>query len=227
MPRDVRNPILGAIAAALALAPLALLAYTIGPSARLDAAILRRLAEPEGSSGYDLAMTFVHLGDPAALLAMLAGVVVLGLAAGRRRRVVVAVALVLGANLSTQVLKHLLAHPRFQTDFAGYHLPWADAFPSGHTTAAASIAAALVLVASPRLRTPALALGAGLTAAVALAVIVLQWHYLSDVIGALLVVACWTCLAVAVLRLTRPRRPASPSRDRSRPGSGRVAVSLE
>ena len=82
-----------------------------------------------------------------------------------------------------------------------------NAFPSGHTTAAAAVGVALLFVVPARhLRSAAVA-GALLTAAVASAVVLLGWHYPSDALGAILVAALWGCLMDAVLRATsHPRR---------------------
>ena len=65
---------------------------------------------------------------------------------------------ILMANLTTQVLKHLVLD---RSDLLGglfYFLP--NSFPSGHATAAASIAVGLILVLPPILRSPAVVLGA-------------------------------------------------------------------
>lgn len=226
MPRDVRTPILGSLLSALALVPVALLAYSVGPTARLDRSILVRLDRPDGTRGHELASVVGHLADPLPFLVMLVAVCLVGVAARRGRETVVAVLLVAGANLTTQVLKHLLEHSRFEIQY-GLHQPLAEAFPSGHTTAAASLAAALVLVVPPRLRPLAAGAGAAFTAAVGIAVVVLQWHYPSDVVGAVLVVASWTLAAVAALRLLRPRGPDSPPRERSETATGRFAISLQ
>ncbi len=43
MPRNVKIPLLGAIACLLALVPVAIAAYKIGPTVRLDRDILMRL----------------------------------------------------------------------------------------------------------------------------------------------------------------------------------------
>jgi membrane-associated phospholipid phosphatase len=225
MPRDVRAPILGSVISALLLAPLALLAYSVGPTARLDRSILVRLDRAEGSNGHELASLVAHLVDPLPFLAILAAIVALGLAARRTRETAAALVLVAGANLTTQVLKHLLSHDRFEIQY-GLHQPLAEAFPSGHATAAASLAVALLLVVPPRLRPLAAAAGAAFVAAVGIAVVVIQWHYPSDVLGGLLVVASWTFAAVAALRLLRPRGPDSPPREQRETASSRFAISL-
>jgi membrane-associated phospholipid phosphatase len=199
------------------------LAYSFGPSARLDRSILVRLGSHEGH-GHQLASAVAHLSDPLPFFLILVAIVLLGLLARRFAETVAALALVAGANLTTQVLKHLLEHSRFDLQY-GLHQPLAEAFPSGHATAAASLAAALVLVAPPRLRPLAALLGAAFTAAVGVAVVTIQWHYPSDVIGGVLVVASWTFATVAALRLLRPRRPDSAPREEGETPSRRLAIS--
>ena len=77
---------------------------------------------------------------------MLAAVCAIGLGFGRRREVLAAVVVVSGANVTTQVLKVVLEHTRWKAFEHGLTMPWSTSFPSGHTTAAASIAVALLLV---------------------------------------------------------------------------------
>jgi membrane-associated phospholipid phosphatase len=226
MPRDVRIPVLASILSALLLVPVALLAYSVGPTARLDRSILVHLDRPNGSQSHELFSLVAHLGDPLPFAVILTAIVALGLAARRNREVVVALVLVAGASLTTQVLKHLLAHSRFEIQY-GLHQPLADAFPSGHATAAASLAAALLLVVPPRLLPLAAGAGAAFVAAVGIGVVVIQWHYPSDVVGGILVVASWTFAAIAVLRLWSPRGSDSPPRERSETASDRFAISLQ
>jgi membrane-associated phospholipid phosphatase len=208
--RDVRNLLLGALACLVALAPVAILAYAVGPTERLDADILTRFAPHDHGSLHALAAAFGALGEALPVFLILALLVTVGFAAGRRREAVAAVAVVLGAGLTTQVLKHVLAHARHASELRGYELPWPESFPSGHTTAAASLAIAALLVVPPRLRGITAALGAVFTAGMALSVVLMQWHYPSDTIGACLVVGAWTCAALAALRAMRPVRPAEP-----------------
>lgn len=228
MRRDVRDPLLASLACALLLLPVVVFAYSVGVGERLDATILRRLAAHDAGAVHTVAAAVTALGEPVALLAILGLLVALGVAVGRSREALAAAVIVAGANVTTQALKHVLTHPRVHQELVGIGIghPWPDAFPSGHTTAAASLGVALVLVAPPRLRLPAVIVGATFTAAMGVAVVVLQWHYLSDVVGALLVVASWTFAAIAALRLWRPRRPQRPPRGRDETPSRQFAVSL-
>jgi membrane-associated phospholipid phosphatase len=224
MPRNVKAPLLAALACALALAPLAVLAYSSGSFQRIDLRLFIHLRREMGPFNA-LAGVLVNLGDLAALLVLLAGVAALGLATGRRREVIAATVVVAGANLTTQVLKVTLEHVRHKAFEHGIELPWPDSFPSGHTTAAASIAAALLLVVPARHRLAAAVAGGTLTAAVGFSVVILGWHYPSDVLGGLLVVGAWAFAALAWLRLRAGRDRAVSTQEHRRPG--RLAVSTD
>ncbi|EYR62740.1 phosphoesterase PA-phosphatase [Actinotalea ferrariae CF5-4] len=126
-----------------------------------------------------------------------------------RRRVLLAVqvaVLMAGSNLSTQVLKHgVLDRPDLDV---GDRL--ANALPSGHTTAAASVSVALLLVLPPRFRPAAAIVGVVYTCATGISTMVGQWHRPSDVVAAVLVVGAWAGVAAALGVRARPRsaRPA-------------------
>jgi membrane-associated phospholipid phosphatase len=224
MPRNVRTPLVAAALCAGALVPLAIAAYAIGPFEHLDLRLLLHFGAPEstGTRGFESGVArFGSLGPTLLFLAIIAGC---GWFSGRRREAVAALAVVAGANLTTQVLKLLLAHPR-NTGVPGY-LPWSTAFPSGHTTAATSIAAALFLVVPARWRWPAAIVGLGYGLAVGAATVTVRWHYPSDVLGGLLVVGAWTFAAIAALRL-RSGASGAPAGEREGRGSERFAISTE
>ena len=80
-------------------------------------------------------------------------------------------------------------------------------WPSGHSTAAMSLALCCVLVVGPRLRPLAAVLGAGGAISVGYALVVLGWHLPSDVLGGFLVAATFTLLGAAALAALEARRP--------------------
>jgi membrane-associated phospholipid phosphatase len=115
----------------------------------------------------------------------------------RRPGIAAAVGLiVVGANLTTQLLQRITASPRSTALVSLSDSLW----PSGHTTAAMTLAVCLVLVASARLRAVAAAFGALAVMALVLSILVSGKHLPSDVLGAMLVAGAWTGLALAVLR---------------------------
>ena len=71
-----------------------------------------------------------------------------------------------------------------------------------------TLALCAVLVAPPALRTAAAVLGGALAVGVGYALLVLGWHYPSDVLGGFLVAGLWTSLAVAALHRVEAPEPA-------------------
>ena len=217
----VKGPLAACVACVAGLVVLVLLAYAFGPAETLDSKLLLHFGAQPFTTGYETAQDFARLADPVPLLVMLVGVCLLALSWGGKREAVAAVAVVAGANLTTQLLKGLLAHPRYQP-YVETHQPWSDAFPSGHATAAASIGVALFLAAPRRWRPLAAFAGAGFALIVGVAVVVLQWHFASDVLGGYLIAAGWGFAATVGLRLTAP-----PDRSRETRSAGRFVVSHE
>jgi membrane-associated phospholipid phosphatase len=215
MDRRITSPLLAAAACFFGVFVVAFFAFKIGPAAHLDASVLNRLSAPREGARFDLANVVAHLADPVPLLLMTAAVIGLALRFGRRREALAAVAVVLGANLTTQLLKALFEHHRYQS-FLTEQQPWSNAYPSGHTTAAVAIGVALVLVVPARLRLRAAVLAAGFAAAVGLAVVVIEWHYPSDVVGGFLVASGWGLGALAALRLLARREEEGEAQAASR-----------
>jgi membrane-associated phospholipid phosphatase len=119
----------------------------------------------------------------------------------RRLRLAVAVGtILLGANVTTQLLKPLLAEPRAASLLGGVSPVAPASWPSGHATAAMSLALGTVLAVPARVRPAVAALGAAFAVAVSYSFLTLGWHYPSDVFGGFLVAATWTLLAIAALR---------------------------
>jgi membrane-associated phospholipid phosphatase len=198
-----RRALAGAAACAAAFAALMAAAYWWPLFGRLDAAALG------GFAGIDrlhwICADLVKLGNPLPLVLMTAGVCGAGLAWGRRRHVAAALLLVAGANLTAQLLKVALAHPRLHQLLGPTAQPAPAAFPSGHATAAMSIALAAVLVA-PRPWRLAAALGGGaLSLSVSFSVLVLGWHFPSDAVGGCILAAGFGLLALSWLRAVEPQ----------------------
>jgi hypothetical protein len=124
-----------------------------------------------------------------------------------RRRLLLACAIVLilaGANETTEILKPLLAAPR--PDGLPVSRMFPGSWPSGHATAAMSLALCMVLAVPSRLRPYAAVLGAAFALAVCYSFLTLGWHYPSDALAGLLVASIWTLLGVAWLTVVDARR---------------------
>jgi membrane-associated phospholipid phosphatase len=131
-------------------------------------------------------------------LAVAAGVIVL-IALVRRRPhlALVSLGVIVGANVTTELLKRALSRP----DLAGGPDPLGGAsFPSGHTTVAMSLAVAVVLISPARHRVVAGLLGFTYAALVGAGTVTAGWHRPSDVAAGYLVAVGWGALgALAVL----------------------------
>jgi membrane-associated phospholipid phosphatase len=142
------------------------------------------------------------------MVALLAGV---ALVRGRPRLAAAVIVLVGLAAVSSQLLKKLLAYPPFDGIFDGAHIAQA-AFPSGHATAAMSIAIAAVLVVPSRARPLTAVLGIALAVAVGLSLVNVGAHFPSDVVGGFLLAAFWMLVVTAALAAAAARWPEQRGR---------------
>lgn len=218
------RPLAAALACALALVGVLLAAYAVGPIERLDADALTGFGNLRSPERVPVADFVAHLADPVPLLAMLAGLGALGLSWGRPRHVAAAVFAVVGANVTTQLLKVFLAHPRLQP-LGGEVSP--VAFPSGHATAAMSVAVAALLVSPRRYRPLGAAAGAAFALAVSLSIVVLDWHYPSDVLGGMLIATGFGFLGIAGVRALETVVPDAGDERPGSPAAGDERVGLE
>jgi len=126
------------------------------------------------------------------VVSLVAATATIGFIALIRRRVALAfgtILLIVGANLTTQVLKRLIERPELGVDVE--RAAAGNSLPSGHTTIAAAVAVAFLLVLPARLRGVGAMVGAVAAAFVGVATLSAGWHRPSDVVAALLVVGAW------------------------------------
>ena len=135
------------------------------------------------------------------IAAAIAAVVFIALLRGRVGLALVSLLFIAGANLTTQVLKAGLYRPIYGVDKLRDQA--GNSFPSGHTTAAAAVAVALVFVLPARVRGVGAVLGAAFAGLVGVATLSAGWHRPSDAIAAMLIVGGWAGLAGLVLLLLR------------------------
>jgi membrane-associated phospholipid phosphatase len=133
----------------------------------------------------------------AALLIGTVSVVALALLQRRRRLAIAALGVVIGANLTTQLLKFIVLDRTDLLDGLFYPLP--NSFPSGHATAVASIAVALLLVVPALIRAPILIVSAAIVALVGVSTMVTGWHRMADAIGGTFVATSWGAGVAAIL----------------------------
>ncbi len=184
---------------------LTALAYKLQPFGHLDASILSRLSADRESDLGTVARRFRLLADPLPQIVMTATICLVAVFLRRPRQAVGALILIGGANLTTQLLKELLFHRRYQP-LLGLEQIGPTGFPSGHSTAAMALALAVVLIVPRSWRWIVIVLGGALVAAVGASVVVLHNHYPSDVLGGWLVAAGWFFAVIALLRIDQLRR---------------------
>jgi membrane-associated phospholipid phosphatase len=171
---------------------------------RLDQAALNHLADGAASrlrvAGW---LRYVTVG---AVVVVMTGCVVVAFLRKRLDLAIVAFALVAGANLSTQLLKHvILTRPHLGNG-------WTNSLPSGHATVVTSLVLALMLVAPYAWRWLVSLAGAVAVTVAGVGTVVANWHRPSDVVAAFAVCLAWGALGLAVIsaRSAPPaaRRPA-------------------
>ena len=199
------NALLGAAACVAGLVALYLAAFELGATERADERVLDGFLSLSTPSTWAAASFVSHFFNERPYAVAVLIVMVAALWLGRLRMAVAVGVVCLGANLTTQALKLLTAAPRAPT-----WLPDAS-FPSGHLTAATSLALCVVLVAPVALRPYAVVAGALGVLATAYSILVIGSHHPSDVAGGMLMAGAWTGVVVAVLERGRaataaPRR---------------------
>jgi membrane-associated phospholipid phosphatase len=190
------------------------LAYLWEGGRSLDAQAFRDfIALPDNDGNYTV-WRIASLGDPFEVGVIAAGLAAVALARGRPRLAATVIVLLAATSVSTQLLKELLEYPRYTGVMDGPN-PSPAAFPSGHATAAMSIALAGVLVTPPRARLLAAIVGMAFALAVSFAIVTLGWHFPSDVVGGFLVATVWALVIAGGLRAINERWPERAGRTRA------------
>lgn len=197
-----RLALLGALLCALGAVCVYVLAFHTTRGIAADNELLARLQRAPGAPSYELADAVAQLANavPYALMGMFVCCVA-ALTRGLRGALVIAALLVVPSAV-TEFLKYATAMDRGPVDPASW--------PSGHTTAATVLGAALVLSAPVAWRPAAALAGLALAGGVGLGVVVTGWHFPSDVAGGYLVAAAGALAATAALpALSRPAATAA------------------
>jgi membrane-associated phospholipid phosphatase len=200
-------PLRLAALAAIALAITGVLAKLVPLTRQGDARTLNGFVDLNAPHLTPALDGIAHLADPGPYA--LTGLVLAAVALLRGRwRVALAIPLIFVATgATTETLKHALASPRFD-DWLGHAQIAAASWPSGHSTAAMTMALCAVIAAPPRLRPTIAVLGGAFALAVAYAILTLGWHFPSDVFGGYLVAATYVLLAVSAIGFSERRWPS-------------------
>ncbi len=124
-------------------------------------------------------------------------VITIALAQRRPWLAAAATVAIVGANASTQLLKIVILDRTDLLDGLFYPLP--NSFPSGHATAAASIAVGALLVLPPLLRAPTVIVSSIVVAVVGVSTLLAGWHRMADAVGGVFVATAWGAAAGAIL----------------------------
>jgi hypothetical protein len=197
---------IAAILCAFLLVGLAAVFVGTRPGQRLDNAARsgQIVQHPRTAERSDRLLRTISVGSLAFF-----GVAIMAVAAARGRwhLAIGAGTVILGANVTTALFKELLHRPQFVNQPL---IPF-NTLPSGHSTVAASLAAALVLVVPVRLRPVAATLGGLYAGGIAAMTLAAGWHRPSDAVSAFAVVGIWTFGVSAMLVARRgvgePRVP--------------------
>jgi membrane-associated phospholipid phosphatase len=202
MLRRPAAPLVVALGCVLSTMVVWLLAFHTGAGARIDRSVLGGFMGLRGSRVEPLGDAASHLADPTPFAVLALVLVSVAVARRRPRHALVVVVVLAGANVTTQLLKPLMtaARPADASSVA----PLAG-WPSGHSTAAMSLALCLVLVAPARWRPLAAAAGGVFAVAQAYGLLVMGWHYPSDVVGGFGVATGWLALALAAVGVATGR----------------------
>lgn len=216
MPRRAGLALLGAVAGIALLILTWYATFHVGLVQRADQSIYRGFADLQRPRINSVAQFIADLCNPQPYFYFAALPVVVALVRRRPRVAFGIIAILLGANVTTQLLKPLLAEPRAASLLVGLKPVAPASWPSGHATAAMSLALSSILAAPARRRPLLAALGACFAVIVSYSFLTLGWHYPSDVFGGFLVAAMWALLVVGVLFALEAARPQGARTDATR-----------
>jgi membrane-associated phospholipid phosphatase len=202
-----RNPTAGLLACAAGFLVALALGYWADPFSGWDEDLLLAIRSAPGTFANDLAFAVERLVSPAAQVGWTVLAALLALYLRRPRRALLAVAEVAGTAIIVQLLKLALEHPRFRPgpDDPFFWHPVAKAFPSGNSAGALAISLAFLLVVPWRLRPATAAVGAIFTLVISAGLLVLDYHYPSDIAGGWLVALGWCFALVALWQRRNPQ----------------------
>lgn len=204
------NALLAVAACVAGLVALYLAAFVVPVTEHADQHVFDAFLSLQTWRTGELAGHVVVFFDLAPYALAVLALTVAAVALGERRKAIAVVAICGCANVTTQVMKMATATPR--------EPQWLEpaSWPSGHLTAATSLALCAVLVAPPLLRSYAAGAGAVGVLVTAYSILILGSHHPSDVVGGMLMAAAWTAAGVAALDAAERRWPSG----RPAPGFG-------
>ena len=207
-----------ALVSAVALVIVTRVFLTWAGGQRVDETALRGARIGRGQV-IESALNVLGLVSVVGLVGATASIAVIAFTRRRFDLAVGAVALVVGSNATTQFLKYRV----FERPDVGIETLGHNSSPSGHSTVAASLAIALLLVVPARWRGPTALFGAASAAITGVATLAASWHRPSDVVAAFLVVSAWLGIVTVGLAAWSSRVASRRTSRDDRGGSGRTS----
>jgi membrane-associated phospholipid phosphatase len=208
MPSRAKLALYGAVTSIVLLIATWFAAFHLTVFRRADHSILIGFMGLDGPRLNAVTEFVAHLCNPVPYVYLAAVPISVALIRRRPGLAAMIALIMLGANETTQLLKPLLSSPRViiepTTVVTG-------ALPSGHATAAMTLALCAVIAVPARARPLVGATMAAFTIAVSYSILELGWHYPSDVFGGFLVATIWTLFGMAALWTVQARRRRSAS----------------
>jgi undecaprenyl-diphosphatase len=180
------------------------LAYYVAPFEQLDETVLNAISTPSGSLVHDLAFAVQHLVDPICWIVAAALAYLLALLQSRRDHGLFAVAQIAGTAVLVLSLKLVFEHDR-PLSIPADEFEWspiAKAYPSGNSAGALALAMAFLATVPDSWKRPTAFAGGAFALAVGGGLLVLNYHYPSDILGGWLVALGW-CFALMALDADR------------------------
>ena len=152
------------------------------------------------ATGRLVSFTSVVTGVVSVPAMVVAGVVVALVAVARKRPTLAgrALGMVIGANVTTQLLKDMISRPDL-----GMTTGISNSLPSGHSTVAVTLSLALVAIAPQWLRAPSAWIGWAWTSLMGVSVMMAGWHRPADVVVAVLIAGAWALALSPIERRAR------------------------
>jgi membrane-associated phospholipid phosphatase len=181
-------------------------------------AAVRPLDTPETYPGW---VALTRLGSPSSYLPFCLALMLVAAVRRRWRWVLIVPVTMLLSELTAQILKQVLARPRPDVVMSGQIGD--AAWPSGHSTAAMTVALLAVMIAPRRMRPTVAVLGAFGALGVGFGMVAVGAHYPTDIIGGYLCAALWVTAAAVVVLEWQRRRPVVRPIDRPATGVRHLA----
>jgi membrane-associated phospholipid phosphatase len=184
-------------ACALGLVTTGMLGLAVDVGRERDAAILHGFTGLDGSRVHSEIRTVALLADPVPYVLIGLACIAVALRQRRARRALAAAVVLAGSAATTHSLKHLVPQSRYEDWLFGDQTR--ASWPSGHATAAMTLALCAVMVAAPAWRAASVLLGGAYAVGLTYATLALTWHYPSDMLGGFFVAGLWVSAALVVL----------------------------